>query len=88
MRKPAACLYLLACLLVLTTPSAKAYIDPSVTTYLVQAIAGVAIAVGAVFTLYWRKARKKIREKVGVGEGAKQEVEAEVEVFSDKENPS
>ena len=34
------------------------YIDPSVTTYLIQAIAGVVIAVGAGLAIYFRKAKK------------------------------
>ena len=33
----------------------RAYIDPSVMTYAIQAVAGVAIALGTVFGLYWRK---------------------------------
>ena len=40
--------------------NAMAYIDPSVRTYLIQAIAGVVIAVGAVVGIYWRKAKKKV----------------------------
>ena len=39
---------------------AKAYIDPSVMTYAIQAIAGIAIALGTFFNIYWRKIRKKI----------------------------
>ena len=36
-----------------------AYIDPSVTTYAIQAIAGVAVAAGAFFATYGRRMRKK-----------------------------
>ena len=32
-----------------------AYVDPSVMSYTVQAIAGVAIALGVVFGVVWRK---------------------------------
>ena len=41
-------LYFAVCFLFLLAMPAKAYIDPSVATYAVQAIAGVAVAVGAV----------------------------------------
>ena len=44
------------------------YIDPSVTTYLIQAIAGVVVAVGAVVGIYFRKAKKKVYEKLGIDE--------------------
>jgi len=52
-----------------------AYIDPSVMTYVIQAVAGIVVAVGAVFGIYFRRARKKINEKLGVEE--KKEVESD-----------
>lgn len=71
--------------------NAMAYIDPSVMTYLIQAIAGVVIAVGAVVGIYWRKAKKKVNEKLGIDENRNKEVEsddiiveAEVETDSEK----
>ncbi len=39
-----------------------AYIDPSVATYAVQALAGIAIAGGAVLSVKLRKARKRQRK--------------------------
>lgn len=54
-----------------------AYIDPSVTTYLIQAIAGVIIAVGAVAGVYIRKVRKKINEKLNIDENRNKEVESD-----------
>ena len=42
------CGYYVVCFSMLTEMVSYAYIDPSVTTYLIQAVAGVAIAVGAV----------------------------------------
>lgn len=39
----------------------RAYIDPSVMSYAIQAIAGIAIALGTVFGLYWRKLLKFLR---------------------------
>lgn len=53
----------------------KMYIDPSVMTYAIQAIAGIVIAVGAVAGIYWRKAKKKLNDKLGIDENAKKEVE-------------
>lgn len=43
--------------------NAQAYIDPSVVTYIIQAVAGVVIAVGAVFTVYRHKIAKFFRNQ-------------------------
>lgn len=59
------------------------YIDPSVATYLIQAIAGVAIAVGAGLAIYFRRAKKKLNEKLGIDENRNKEVEEEVEYKSE-----
>lgn len=67
--------YLAVCMVFLFSFSSFAYIDPSVTTYAVQAIAGVAIAVGAFAAIYLRKAKKKVSEKLGIDENAKKEIE-------------
>ena len=53
------------------------YIDPSVTTYLIQAIAGVVIAVGAGLAIYFRRAKKKVNEKLGIDENKNKEVESD-----------
>lgn len=37
----------------------EAYIDPSVMTYVIQAVAGIVVAVGAVVGIYWRRPRKR-----------------------------
>ena len=55
----------------------QAYVDPSVMTYVIQAVAGVVIAVGAVAGIYWRKAKKKMSEKLGVDENKDKEVESD-----------
>lgn len=55
----------------------QAYIDPSVMTYLIQAVAGVVIAIGAVIGIYWRKAKKKINNKLGIDENRNKEVESD-----------
>ena len=44
----AAVTYFTVCFMLLFGVNANAYIDPSVITYLIQAIAGVVIAIGAV----------------------------------------
>ena len=53
------------------------YIDTSVMTYAIQAIAGVVIAVGAAVGIYWRKAKKKVNEKLGIDENRNKEVESD-----------
>lgn len=58
--------------------TAFAYIDPSTTTFIVQAVAGVAVAVGAVFTIWWRKAKKKVQKSLGIDENANKKQEADV----------
>lgn len=55
----------------------QAYIDPSVMTYLIQAVAGIVIAVGAAVGIYFRKAKKKVNEKLGIDENRNKEVESD-----------
>ncbi len=55
----------------------KGYIDPSVMTYTIQAIAGVAIAVGAAVGIHFRKAKKKLSEKLNIDENKNKEVEGD-----------
>ncbi|SDJ64662.1 hypothetical protein SAMN04487760_11066 [Lachnospiraceae bacterium G41] len=61
------------------------YIDPSVTTYLIQAVAAVVIAVGAGLAIYFRKAKKKMNEKFGIDENKNKEVESDDIVFKDEQ---
>lgn len=56
-----------------------AYIDPSVMSYTVQAIAGVAIALGVVFGVVWRKVKKGANKALGRDENAGKEIEDDVE---------
>ena len=60
-----------------------AYIDPSVMTYAIQAVAGVAVAVGAVVVILWRKAKKKVSEKLHLEEKSTKETEEDVEIIED-----
>ena len=57
------------------------YVDPSVVTYGIQAIAGVVIAVGAVAAILWRKAKKKVAETLKIEEMSKKEEDAEIELI-------
>ncbi len=52
---------------------AEAYIDPSVMTYVIQAVAGVIIAIGAAIGIYFRRTKKKIQNKLGIKETKEQE---------------
>ena len=63
--------------IIMLSETALAYIDPSVMTYAIQAIAGVVIAVGAAVGIYWRKAKKKVNEKLGIDENRNKEVESD-----------
>jgi len=58
--------------------SAFAYIDPSTTTFIIQAVAGVAVAVGAVFSIWWRRAKKKVQKTLGIDENANKTKEADI----------
>lgn len=55
-----------------------AYVDPSVMSYTVQAIAGVAIALGVVFGVVWRKIKKGANKALGRDENAGKEIEEDV----------
>ena len=55
-----------------------AYIDPSVMSYTVQAIAGVAITLGVVFGVVWRKVKKGANKVLRRDEDAEKEFEDDV----------
>lgn len=76
-------LLLSICLMFMFSTTAFAYLDPSVMTYTIQVVAGVAVAVGAVVGIYWRKTKKKLKDKMGIDEESKKEVEADVIEFQD-----
>lgn len=48
-------IYFFSCFFALFTNYAHAYIDPSAVTYVIQAVAGVLIALGAAFTIFRHK---------------------------------
>ncbi len=59
------------------------YVDPSVVTYGIQAIAGVVIAVGAVAAILWRKAKKKVTKALKLEENTKKEQDEEIKLVDD-----
>ena len=81
-----AVLYFIIGFSILFSMNAMAYIDPSVMTYAIQAVAGIVIAIGAAVGVYIRSVRKKINQKLGVDENRNKEVESDDIVFSKKED--
>lgn len=73
------CAIFCACLvgLVCVQP-AYAYVDPSVMTYTIQALAGVAVALSAVLGVVWRRTRKKLFSVLHIDENANKEIEPDV----------
>lgn len=65
------------CFMLLFGANVKAYVDPSVLTYVIQAVAGIVIAVGAAVGIYWRRAKRKINDKLGIDENRNKEVESD-----------
>ena len=57
---------------------AWAYVDPSVMTYTIQALAGVAVALSAVAGVVFRRTRRKLFKLLGLDENRNKEVEAPV----------
>ena len=55
-----------------------AYVDPSVMTYAIQAIAGVVIVVGVSVGVIWRRFKRKAAKVLHIDENAGKEIEADV----------
>ena len=79
-------LYFGICFLFLMAMPAYAYVDPSVVTTAVQVIAGVAVVIGTVAGVAWRRAKRAILNKLGKDGTGKKEVEPDVIWFTDDEN--
>lgn len=77
--------YFGACLALMLAMPVRAYVDPSIMTFTVQIIAGVAVAVGAVAGVLWRRAKKKVQDKLGIDENAGKEVEEEIVEFEEEQ---
>ncbi|MBQ7999862.1 MAG: hypothetical protein IJ298_01425 [Ruminococcus sp.] len=54
------------------------YIDAASMSMVFAAVAGVAVTIGTVVAVYFRRAKKKISDKLGIDENQHKEVEAEV----------
>ena len=63
--------------IIMLSESAMAYIDPSVMTYAIQAIAGIIIAIGAFVGIYFHKIKKNVQNKLGIDENKNKEVESD-----------
>lgn len=72
-------------LLAVPTP-AQAYVDPSVMTYTIQALAGVAVALSAVIGVAWRRIRRHVVKLLKVDD--KREVEPDVHYYADGQVPA
>lgn len=62
------------CLSIIFTPVCYAYIDPATTSYLIQIIAGVVIALGTVIGIYWNKLKRLFKKKDGDAPAASAEM--------------
>lgn len=69
--------YLGMCGMLLFGASSQAYVDPSVATYAVQAVAGIVIAIGAVAGICFRRAKKKLNDTLGIDENKNKVVESD-----------
>lgn len=58
-----------------------AYVDPSVMSYTVQAVAGVAVALGVVFSVVWRRIKRGARRALGRSDAEKKIKEEAVRII-------
>ncbi|MBO4284011.1 MAG: cytochrome b/b6 domain-containing protein [Clostridia bacterium] len=65
------------------TLSASAYLDPTTTTFLFQALAGVVAVVGTAIVIFWRRAKRKVNKMFGIDENKNMEVEDEFSVVDE-----
>ena len=81
-------LFYMTCFSVMFIVPAHAYVDPSVTTFALQAVAAVVVAGGAVIGVLWRKAKKKAMQALNIDENAGKTVEADLQVFDAEAAPA
>ena len=82
-RKLTAALILLSGLTGFFTLSASAYLDPTTTTFLFQALAGVVAVVGTAIVIFWRRTKRKVHKILGIDENKNMEVEEEFTVVGE-----
>ena len=68
-------MYFFSCFFTLFTNYAHAYIDPSAVTYVIQAVAGVLIALGAAFTIFRHKIVAFFKKNKKQNNGAEDAIE-------------
>jgi hypothetical protein len=78
--------YFVICFNIMTMSNVRAYIDPSVMTYTIQAVAGIAIAIGAAIGIHWRNAKRKINTKLGIDENKNKKVETDEIIVKKNKN--
>lgn len=79
--------YLAVCSAVMFMASASAaYIDPSSVSYGLMAASAIVIAGASVFVVWWRKAKRKVADKLGIDENANKEVEEDIEITLDEDS--
>ena len=66
---------------------AQAYIDPSVMTYAIQAMAGLVIASGTFLGIFWRRMRRRIMGGKTVKESKYRQFESDALQFDDPDEP-
>lgn len=64
---------------------AYAYVDPSVMTYTIQALAGVAVAMSAVISVFWRRVRRFAMKLLNIDENHGKTVDPPVHRIGDPE---
>ena len=79
MKKLRIALYI-ACMAVILTMPAWAYVDPSVTTMVIQVVVAVVVVAGAVVGVAVRKVKKKAAQVLHIDENAGKVVEDEIVV--------
>lgn len=67
--------YFFSCFFTLFTNYVHAYIDPSAVTYVIQAVAGVLIALGAAFTIFRHKIFAFFKKNKKSGEAEEDTIE-------------
>lgn len=56
-------IYYIVCVSTLLTITAQAYVDPATTSYIIQIVAGIAIAAGTAVGIFWNKIKRKFKKK-------------------------
>ena len=67
---------------------ARSYVDPSVMTYTIQAVAALAVALSAVFGVAFRRTRKVIFRLLHIDENAGRTVEPDIHRINPSEKPA